>query len=138
MRYIDLLQELKEIAKSQPNIGFVGSKDIYELNSLPDIKYSVFYITPNSFKLSEDTIDYSLNLYYIDRWDETDNNIIQSTGIEVLTNIINIFNNKFPNIVINYPLEITPFYQKFKDVTSGVYLKLTITLPSNGICDVEY
>lgn len=67
MRYIDLLQELKEIAKSQPNIGFVGSKDIYELNSLPDIKYSVFYITPNSFKLSEDTIDYSLNLYYIDR-----------------------------------------------------------------------
>lgn len=138
MRYIDLLQELKEIAKQQPNIGFVGSKDIYELNSLPDLKYAIFYITPNQFQLNEDTIEYSLNLYYIDRWDEIDNNRIQSLGIEVLTNIINQFSIKFPDIAINYPGVFQPFYQKFKDITSGVYLKLTFVLPSNGLCEINY
>ena len=49
MTYYQLITELKNCALEEPNIRFAGSKDIFELNSLPDIEYSVFYITPNPF-----------------------------------------------------------------------------------------
>ena len=54
MTYYQLITELKNCALEEPNIRFAGSKDIFELNSLPDIEYSVFYITPNPFNMSED------------------------------------------------------------------------------------
>lgn len=106
---------------------------------MPDIKYNVFYITPNSFNLQPDTIEYSLNLYFISRWDETDNNqlTIQSEGIEVLSNIVNAFNEE-NDVYIEYPGVFTPFYQSFKDVCSGIYLTIRVTVPSNGLCEIEY
>lgn len=67
MTYFQLISELKKCALEEPNVRYAGSKDIFELNSLPDIEYSVFYITPNAFTIDEDTIRYSLNLYYVDR-----------------------------------------------------------------------
>lgn len=67
LTYYDVISELKDCALEEPNINFAGSKDVFELNSLPDIKYGVFYITPNQHRLFEDTIRFSLNLYYIDR-----------------------------------------------------------------------
>lgn len=122
----------------EPNIGYAGSKDIFELNSRPDIDYTVFYITPNSFTIEEDTIRYSLNLYYVDRWDETDNNqlLIHSAGIVALNNIINRFNNRFPDTAISYPLNCQPFYQRFKDMCSGVYVTASFELDNIiGLCD---
>lgn len=67
MTYYQLITELKNCALEEPNVRFAGSKDIFELNSLPDIDYTVFYITPNQHQMNSDTIKYSLNLYYIDR-----------------------------------------------------------------------
>lgn len=67
MTYYQLITELKNCALEEPNIRFAGSKDIFELNSIPDIDYSVFYITPNPFNMSEDLDRVSLNLYYVSR-----------------------------------------------------------------------
>ena len=125
MTYYEIISNLKACALEEPNINFVGSKDIYELNSLPTIEYNVFYITPNTFSVDEDTITYSLNLYFVSRWDETDNNQLeeQSAGMLALQNIINRFNNLYPEVEIAYPLIYTPFYQKFKDITCGVFVR---------------
>ena len=138
MTYFQLISELKKCALEEPNVGYAGSKDIFELNSLPDIEYSVFYITPNAFTIDEDTIRYSLNLYYVDRWDETDNNQlqIQSAGIVALNNIVNRFNNRFPDTSIGYPLNCQPLYQRFKDMCSGVFVTVTFELDNIlGTCD---
>lgn len=138
MTYYQLITELKKCALEEPNIGYAGSKDIFELNSKPDIDYTVFYITPNAFTIEEDTIRYSLNLYYVDRWDETENNqlLIHSAGIVALNNIINRFNNRFPDTAISYPLNCQPFYQKFKDMCSGVYVTVSFELDNIiGLCD---
>ena len=138
MMYYQLITELKNCALEEPNVRFTGSKDIFELNSLPDIDYSAFYITPNTFTITEDTIRYSLNLYYVDRWDNTDNNQlqIQSAGIVALNNIVNRFNNRFPDTSIGYPLNCQPFYQKFKDMCSGVFVTVTFELDNIlGVCD---
>ena len=128
MTYKEIINALKLSALQEPNINFVGSKDIYELNSIPTIEYSVFYITPNTFNVEEDTITYSLNLYYIDRWDETDDNQleIQSSGILALQNIINRFNTDYANVEIDYPLVFTPFYQRFKDICAGVFVRINV------------
>lgn len=67
MLYFELISELKKAFLDEPNINYVGFGDIYKLNSLPDLKYNVGYITPNTFNSSEDTITYSLNLYFVSR-----------------------------------------------------------------------
>lgn len=137
MTYYEIINGLKESALMEPNINFAGSKDIYELNSLPNIDYNVFYITPNTFNLDEDTITYSLNLYYVARWDETDENQLeeQSAGILALTNIINRFNNTYPDVQLSYPLIFTPFYQKFKDICTGIFVRVDIMVDNVlGVC----
>lgn len=137
MTYYEIISNLKACALEEPNINFVGSKDIYELNSLPTIEYNVFYITPNTFSVDEDTITYSLNLYFIARWDETDNNQLeeQSAGMLALQNIINRFNNLYPEVEIAYPLIYTPFYQKFKDITCGVFVRADFQVDNTlGLC----
>ena len=137
MTYFELINNLKACALEEPNINFAGSKDIYELNSIPAIEYNVFYITPNTFNMDEDTITYSLNLYFIARWDETDNNQLeeQTAGILALTNIINRFNNLYPEVEIAYPLIFTPFYQKFKDICTGVFVRVDLAVDNiMGTC----
>lgn len=137
MTYYEIINNLKACALEEPNINFVGSKDIYELNSLPTIEYNVFYITPNTFSVDEDTITYSLNLYFVSRWDETDNNQLeeQSAGMLALQNIINRFNNIYPEVEIAYPLIYTPFYQKFKDITCGVFVRADFQVDNTlGLC----
>lgn len=137
MTYYEIISNLKACALEEPNINFVGSKDIYELNSLPTIEYNVFYITPNTFSVDEDTITYSLNLYFVSRWDETDNNQLeeQSAGMLALQNIINRFNNLYPEVEIAYPLIYTPFYQKFKDITCGVFVRVDLAVDNTlGLC----
>lgn len=137
MLYYELIDKLKQIASTEPNINFVGNKDIYELNSNPEIDYSVFYVTPNTFQIDTDLNTYSLNLYYVDRWDETGNNqaMIQSTGIIVLQNIINKFSNQYPDVEIQYPMTAIPFYQKFKDMCAGVYITVSFNVENEiGLC----
>ena len=67
MTLFEIINKLKDIAISKPNINYVGDGDVYTLNSLPNIDYSVFFITQNDHSIDSDTITYSLNLFYIDR-----------------------------------------------------------------------
>lgn len=137
MTYYDVVEGFKECALEEPNIRFAGSKDIFELNGLPNINYDVFYVTPNAHTLTEDTFIFSLNLYYISRWDETDNNqlMIHSDGITILSNILNRFNDRFPDVGINYNGIYNLFYQKFKDMTAGVYLTINVEIPRLYECE---
>jgi hypothetical protein len=78
-----------------------------------------------------------LNLYYVARWDETDENQLeeQSAGILALTNIINRFNNIYPDVQLSYPLIFTPFYQKFKDICTGIFVRVDIMVDNVlGVC----
>jgi hypothetical protein len=79
-----------------------------------------------------------LNLYYVARWDETDENQLeeQSAGILALTNIITRFNNTYPDVQLSYPLIFTPFYQKFKDICTGIFVRVDIMVDNVlGVCE---
>lgn len=138
MTLYQVVKELEKIALTKDNINYAGEGDIYELNTLPDIDYSVFYITQNTHTGDIDDNTFSFNLYYIDRLTENkDNHLkIQSDGIIILKNIINEFNYTYPDEEINYPLQFQTFYQRFADDCAGVYVTVQIETESVlGLCE---
>lgn len=135
MTLYDIVTTLINIAKKQPNINYTGEGDIYTLNSLPNIDYSVFYITQNNHTQREDTVNYNLTLFYIDRVNSNGNNVlqIQSTGMLALNNIINNFNNLYDVEVGD--IDYTTFVHRFQDDCAGVYANVTITADAElGTC----
>lgn len=139
MTLFELINKLKDIAISKPNINYVGDGDVYTLNSLPNIDYSVFFITQNEHSIYQDTITYNLNLFYIDRVSDSEDNVlnIQSDGILQLTNIINtlVFSE---DVDVDGEISFTPFIQRFADNCSGVYCNVRFICENNlGICNYD-
>lgn len=139
MTLYELITKILEIAKSKPNINSVFEGDIYELINLPNIDYSVFYITQGSHSIEENTAQYTLNLFYVDRLTENFDNrlLIQSNGIDAITNVLNELDYT-QDIDLIYPLTFTPFNQRFADDCAGVFCTVTINTDANlGICNYD-
>lgn len=134
----ETINKLLEIGSKQHNINYVGEGDIYTLNSIPNINYSVFFITQQQHQQSENTITYNLYLYYIDRLTNKEENRtqIQSNGIVMLGNIVNTFINEVDDAQLNYSITYQPFTHKFADMCAGVYGIVSITLDNGlGVCN---
>ena len=139
MTLFEIINKLKSIAINKPNINFVGDGDVYTLNSLPNIDYSVFFITQNDHSIYQDTITYSLNLFYIDRISDSEDNVlnIQSDGMLQLTNVINtlVFSE---DVDVEGEISFTPFIQRFADQCAGVYCTVRFICDNNlGSCSYE-
>lgn len=142
MTLYNIIEELKNIAINKPNINYVGEGDIYILNSLPNIDYSVFFITQGNHVVDMDrnVITYSLNLFYIDRlFDDASNRlIVQSNGIDSLMNIINAFVGMNEDVVLASDIRFTSFNQRFADDCCGVFCTLDFEVENNiGLCSYE-
>lgn len=139
MTLFELINKLKTIAIRKPNINFVGDGDVYTLNSLPNIDYSVFFITQNEHSIYQDTITYNLNLFYIDRISDSEDNVlnIQSDGMLQLTNVINtlVFSE---DVDVDGDINFVPFIQRFADNCAGVYCTVRFIVDNNlGTCSYE-
>lgn len=139
MTLFEIINKLKDIAISKPNINYVGDGDVYTLNSLPDINYSVFFVTQNDHSIYQDTITYNLNLFYIDRISDSEDNTlnIQSDGMLQLTNIINtlVFSE---DVDVDGDITFVPFIQRFADNCSGVYCTVRFVVDNNlGSCNYD-
>ena len=137
MTLYEVITDILNIAKQQPNINHTGEGDIYSLNSLPNIDYSVFWVTQTNHTQGENTVTYNLVLYYIDRLlpDASNRLQIQSQGMLVLNNIINIYNQMNPDIQIEYDINYTTFTHRFTDDCAGVFANVTIISDNEiGIC----
>ena len=136
----EIVNQILEIAQQQPNINYVGEGDIYELNKLPNINYGVFFVTQTNHTVNEDTIEYNLTLFYIDRLlpDGSNTLQIQSQSMLVLNNIINIFNQLNPDVSIEGTINFTTFTHRFADNCGGSFCNVTITTDNQiGICAYE-
>ena len=138
--YFKLIDNLKNEALKEPNCRTVLYPDIYEMNSTPDLKYWVFAITPGIIQAEDDYLTVNLNLYYVDRLDDSKNNYleIQSAGIQALRNILFRFVNKYPEVDLGSE-QFNIFYQKFIVECSGVYVNVSFTIPtSNCLIGEDY
>lgn len=139
MTLFELINKLKDIAINKPNINYAGDGDVYTLNSLPNIDYSVFFITQNDHSIYQDTVTYNLNLFYIDRISNSEDNTlnIQSDGMLQLTNIINtlVFSE---DVDVDGDITFVPFIQRFADQCAGVYCTVRFVVDNNlGSCSYD-
>lgn len=139
MTLFEIINKLKDIALSKPNINYAGDGDVYILNSLPNIDYSAFFITQNQHSIDSNTITYNLNLFYIDRIADSEDNTlnIQSDGMLQLTNIINnlVFSE---DVDVDGEINFVPFIQRFADNCAGVYCSVSFVCDNNlGICNYD-
>lgn len=127
------------IASGERNINTCVVNDVYELDGIPDVKYSVFAITQNIHSEDDQFMYYDFNLYYINRVtnDERSNEVLnESIGIQVLRNIIRK-TCEYLDIEVNTDIQYYPFNQQFADICSGVYADVTFVVPID-LCVEDY
>lgn len=140
MTLIEIVNELKAIAMTQPNIRSAGEGNVYDfLNGNPSSKYSVFFMSQTTHREDDNFVYYGFNLFHINRLDSTlENNRLQEQSIakEVLSNIIKTFCNMHDAKVES--LIYHPFTEKFKDLTCGMYVTVEFQIPLDYLCEEDY
>lgn len=132
---------VEAIAEQQPAINQIVKNDVYKLNSLKDVEYSVFAWQQRQHREAEDYWDYSFQLFYIDRLVQDAGNEIEveSIALDILSNIIlTVLEVGEGEIeLVDYPY-YQAFTQKFKDECAGAYVTVTFRVPKSCICPEEY
>lgn len=140
MTLIEVVNELKAIAMTQPNIRSAGEGNVYDfMNGNPSSKYSVFFISQTVHREDDNFVYYGFNLFHINRLDSTlENNRLQEQSIakDVLSNIVKTFCNMHDAKVES--LVYHPFTEKFKDLTCGMYVTVEFQIPIDYTCEEDY
>lgn len=140
MTLIEIVNELKAIAMTQPNIRSAGEGNVYDfMNGNPSSKYSVFFISQTVHREDDNFVYYGFNLFHINRLDSTlENNRLQEQSIakDVLSNIVKTFCNMHDAKVES--LVYHPFTEKFKDLTCGMYVTVEFQIPLDYTCEEDY
>ena len=127
MKYRELLNNITEVAKKHPNINSTFIGDVYELNHRNDVDYCAFVITQGTHRVNsdEDYIDYTLNLFYVDRLtaDESNRTKIHSSGIDFMNSLLRAV-EKLGVTVVEQTLNV--FNERFNDVCAGVYATVVL------------
>lgn len=122
MKYRELLNNITEVASKHPNINSTFIGDVYELNHRNDVDYCAFVITNGTHRVNsdEDYIDYTLNLFYVDRLtaDESNRTQIHSSGIDFMNSLLRAV-EKLGVVVVEQTLNV--FNERFNDHCAGVY-----------------
>ena len=122
MKYRELLNNITEVAKKHPNINSTFIGDVYELNHRNDVDYCAFVITQGTHRVNsdEDYIDYTLNLFYVDRLtaDESNRTQIHSSGIDFMNSLLKAV-EKLGVVVVEHTENV--FNERFNDVCAGGY-----------------
>lgn len=134
------ISRLELIASKQPAINMIVRNDIFRLNAKADARYGVFAWTQaqHSARVEEGIINYTFNLFYVDRLknDKSNQIEVQSVGIQALDNIIRTLNEQGMWVESSY--QFTPFNQRFLDECAGVFCNVTFSIPVGGICSEQY
>lgn len=122
MKYRELLNNITEVAKKHPNVNSTFIGDVYELNHRNDVDYCAFVITNGTHRVNSDEeyIDYTLNLFYVDRLtaDESNRTQIHSAGIDFMNSLLRAV-EKLGVTVVEHTENV--FNERFNDVCAGVY-----------------
>ena len=129
------IRTLEAVALQQQSVAMVIDNDIFKLNTIPNAKYAVFAYTQGEHltSVSGDLATYRLTLFYVDRLlaDKSNQTQIQSTGTQVLRNILTMM-SELDFQVDNMPIQ--PFTQQFVDECAGVYCSVAIGAANGCEC----
>ena len=132
----EIYTAIEEIALQVPDIKTVVENDITRLNTMREARYGVFGITQNTHSSSQGWVNFSLNLFFIDRLvNGTDNEVqSQSHAIDVLRAIV--MRVQESGIPIPESVRYTAFTERFQDICAGAWAELTIQTPASDCNDI--
>lgn len=144
MNYAKILYELLKIAIETNGVNYAGQGDISEINSLTVRDYPIFWITTTQPQVEKsNTIEYHLTLNYIDREkvanddvNDTNQPLIHSTGIQVISNIVKKFVQDLQPMNEIYPLSYNLWEdtEMFDDKCNGVWVDIVLEFPKVTNC----
>lgn len=140
MNLLQVIQDIMQTAMRQPAVNMIVKNDIYRINEPGDYKYGAFCYTQKAHQSSaqDDFNTFRFTLFYVDRLIEehTNEEEIQSTGIEVLNNVLRTLDEQGIEVGEGYQLQ--PFTQKFNDNCAGVFADVSLRVLKNGTCTTGY
>lgn len=133
-----LIDVISKTALKKPNINYVGVGNVYDLDSKPDAEYSLIYLTYQNSQVNENEVRHNIVMFYIDRLtDNFDNRLdIQTNGVKEITNIVNTITYS-EDVEVAYPLNFTPFNQRFSEDCCGVFTTITFIVDGDGNCHFD-
>ena len=121
----------------------MGGLSLYDVNFKQDNLYPLIYVTPATpHTISNNTINYSLSIYFIDRLlRDNENNIdIVNASVGKLQQIINIIKSFDDVLKVDDNYNITNFAdtQRLSDNVAGGFVTLSITVQNmQGVCAID-
>ena len=148
MNYASIVLKILDIGIHERFVNFCGEGDIYQINSMNIDNYPIFWVAVTEpIVEKENSIQYPLTLYYIDREKtqnddrgDTDGILIHNNGISVLSNIIKKVKMKYSdvllNVIGNVNYTLWSETEIFADKTNGVYCTIILEFPKDSNCPV--
>ena len=127
---------IEAIATQVPDVRTVVENDITRLNEMREAQYGVFGITQEQHSGSQGWMTYTLNLFFIDRLlNSQDNEVqIQSHAIDVLRAIV--IRMQEEGIPVADSVRYTAFTERFQDLCAGAWAVVTIQTPASDCNDI--
>ena len=129
----ELYTFIEECVAQIPDIKTTIENDLLKINEMRDVKYGVFAITQNQHTSTLEYMRFSLNLFYIDRLvNSQDNEVqIQSHAIEILRQLL----RKLEDTLSVSDAQYNVFSQRFQDLCAGAWAVVTISVPVSDCTD---
>ena len=135
MNYSQVIKAIEKTAAMQPPVGTIVRQDIFRLNAFPQVRYGVVAWLPGEHTTSaqSDLMRWAFTLFFADRLTGNGDNevVVQSTGIEVLSNILRVLEGLG---IYAGDYSFTTFNQRFADLCAGVFCRVTLEAPRDTMC----
>lgn len=139
MTLLETINIINYAAEKQPNINnIIRTGDVFDLNTdNAEQLFSAFCLTQRPHNFDNNFVTYNFTIYYVDRLttDKSNKLTVQTTGCEILMNIMNYLNDNFQDILSNIG-QLTTFTQKFAEETAGAFVDFSIVTTRESLCGV--
>lgn len=128
MNMVELIKHIKEVAASLAMVQSVYSEDVYINWNSAEARFASVNVAVETVTRNSNNAEYGVVLYYADRLlqDKSNSEAVYTDAVNVLQSILN---NLDEDLEVVYPVQYTPFSQKFADYLAGAYCRVTILAP---------
>ena len=132
----EIYTAIEDIAAQVPDVRTIVENDITRLNERREAEYGVFGITQNSHTSSQGWVTFSLNLFFIDRLvNGQDNEVqVQSHAIDVLRAVVMRLREE--SLPIGESVQYTTFTERFQDLCAGAWAVVSVQTPESDCNDI--
>lgn len=137
MNITEIINIMLDTAAADERVHSVYNDDPYERWNQKEIMYNSVCVDFENAQSYMDYTDYNFVIYSADVLVEGQDNFtqLQTTAISVLMNILNTLDKSSEEIDVVFPVQYQPFTQSFADLLAGAYVRFSVRVNNEYICD---